>query len=158
TPMTNLGNFTLSSGTMTLAGTGGEDVYAVNNFTMNSLNSATLILSGGPKDQFVFNVSGSFLMLGFGNQIVLNGISPGQVLFNFLGSNSNTVVINGEGNTAAGTFLALKQVLQVVGTNRVDGALISGGSAFQITGNNSIDAVAFGTIPEPCSLVLAATG
>ncbi|MBX6311753.1 MAG: hypothetical protein IRY99_02345 [Isosphaeraceae bacterium] len=156
-PTTHLGDFILNSGSVTLPGSGGTNVYAVNNFTMNSLSSSTLLLRGGSQDQFVFNVTGQFLILGFNNRIVLDGISPGQVLFNFLGTGTN-VVINGQGNAVAGTFLGLNRGVQIVGSNTVVGGLVFGGPGFQLTGNNHFDAVAFGVVPEPCSLVLLMLG
>jgi hypothetical protein len=157
TPTNNLGDFTLNSGSITLTGSGGADVYAVNNFTMNSLSASTLLLHGGPQDQFIFNVSGQFQILGFNNRIVLDGVTPGQVLFNFLGTGAN-VVINGQGNAAAGTLLGLSRGVQIIGSNTVSGGLVFGGPGFQLTGDNRFDAVAFGVVPEPCSLVLMALG
>lgn len=73
---------------LTLTGNGGQNVIAVNG-QVNLNNSGNLTISGGPGDFFVFNIAaGQNFQLQNGSSIVLNGISPSQVVFNFLGNSS----------------------------------------------------------------------
>jgi choice-of-anchor A domain-containing protein len=71
-----------------------------------NLNSDTLTFNASnPNDQFVVNVAGSSNTISQSN-IVLNGVSASQVLFNFTGAPGCTVEVNKSNSTWSGTILA----------------------------------------------------
>jgi hypothetical protein len=92
-------------------GSGGRNVIDVNGLV--HLSGGTLTLSGGPNDQFIFNITGGFQFDG-GASIVLSGINASQVVFNFPGSGDQIQFSSGSYNTY-GIFLAPNRVIQVNG-------------------------------------------
>jgi hypothetical protein len=105
----------------TIAGNGGQNVISVTG-TFH-LSGANLTISGGPSDTFIFSAANG-LQLDGGANIVLSGISPIQVLFNFPGS-SGQVQTSGNANTA-GIFLAPHLPMQINGGTH-NSEFISGG-------------------------------
>jgi hypothetical protein len=67
---------------------------------------------GGPSDTFIINAPGG-LQLSGGSQIILSGVSPSKVLFNFPGAGQQ-VQTSGNANTA-GIFLAPIRQMQING-------------------------------------------
>jgi len=95
------------SGGMTLLSTGGINVF--NSTTDFKLTSNTaLTLKGGANDYFIFNIaSDQVFQISGAAKIVLDGISPGQVLFNILGGDVKAdAQIGGSDVLFAGTLLA----------------------------------------------------
>jgi choice-of-anchor A domain-containing protein len=102
--------FSQITSTLTITGNGGQNVIRVSgNF---HLSGAQLTLSGGPSDTFIINAPGGMQLDG-GAKIILMGISPSQVLFNFPGSGGQ-VQTSGNANTA-GIFLAPMKQMQING-------------------------------------------
>lgn len=89
---------TLSSAT-TIHGNGGLNVIDV-----DSIQNAPLTIQGSLNDFFVFNVAGSF---NTNVKMVLSGVGPDQILWNFTGTSGNVFQTSG-GNSVFGTFLATK--------------------------------------------------
>jgi hypothetical protein len=106
---------TLSSlGAGTITGNGGLQVFDVTGSL--SLSNATLTLSGGASDTFVFDIHGGNSLLqgqGPGSNIVLDGISPDQVLFNLIGS--GTQLTTNKGSDTEGIFLAENGAIDIQG-------------------------------------------
>jgi hypothetical protein len=71
-----------------------------------------LTISGGPNDTFIFQIAQG-LQLDGGANIVLNGVTPSQVLFYFSGSGYQ-IQTSGNANTA-GVFLAPNLTIQING-------------------------------------------
>ena len=94
-PGTSLGNVTTSR---VLYTTSPVNVYTV---TSLNLNGQTLTLYGGSTDLFVFIVQGSFDWSQ--SQMILNGVSPNQVVFYF--PNASDVTINKSSTVFQGTIL-----------------------------------------------------
>jgi len=109
----------------TIIGDGGQNVISVTgNFHLSGGNN--LVISGGPNDTFYINVYHG-LQLDGGANIALRGVSPSQVLFNFIGTQQ--LQTSGNANTA-GIYL---------GTNPSQQVQINGGvhnSAFIFASNN----------------------
>ena len=70
-------------------------------------------VTGGANDQFVFNITQGFQLDG-GANVVLSGLNPNQVVFNFLGGNGYQVQTSGKAETE-GIFLAPNEAIQVNG-------------------------------------------
>jgi hypothetical protein len=117
--------FSQIQNTTIITGNGGQNVISVTgNFHLSGGNSLTI--SGGPNDTFYINVYQG-LQLDGGANIVLRGVAPSQVLFNFMGTQQ--LQTSGNANTA-GIYL---------GTNPNQQVQINGGvhnSAFIFTSNN----------------------
>jgi hypothetical protein len=95
-PGTSLGNVT---GSLTLNSTGPVNVYSIGSV---NVNSATITLNGASTDLFLFIVQGSFDWSQ--SQIVLNGVSPNQIVWYF--PNASDITVNKSSTVFAGTILA----------------------------------------------------
>lgn len=83
---------------LSLIGISGTNVISLD--TVN-YSSNVLTLTGNAHDRFVFNVTDGFVWSG--SQIVLNGITPNQVLFNF--PNASSINISDPSTVFLGTIL-----------------------------------------------------
>ena len=101
----------ITSSQTTIVGNGALNVILVQGLIHLS-GGNNLILSGGPSDRFVVNVTQG-LQLDGGANIVLQGVSPSNVLFNFSGS-GDQIQTSGKADTA-GIFLAPNRVIQING-------------------------------------------
>ena len=82
----------------------------------------TITLTGGANDVFVFNVAGDW---DYDNsQIVLNGISAGNVIFNFTASNAE-INIGKAGTVFRGTILAINGEVDYHNPATFDGRIIA---------------------------------
>ncbi len=85
---------------------GGNDTGAINRIVYDigsfDLKEDTISITGDANDQFILNVTGSFLQAK--TTVLLNGIEWEQVLFNLLGTDDAR--INKEGTDFKGTVLA----------------------------------------------------
>jgi hypothetical protein len=107
------------NGSTTFVGNGGLNV--INVASLKAVKS-TIALRGGPSDVFVFNVAGDFT---FGSsQMILQGVSPSNVVFNFPTSGSD-INIYKDISTAYGTFLAPSRKI-IVDQSTVTGSIIGG--------------------------------
>ncbi len=160
-PTQNVGAITHST---TITGTGGRNVIAVSQ--VNLQGGSTLTISGGPNDSFFFQVAQGFT-LGGGSKIVLNGVSPNNVLWYFPGSGP----INTNGNSdTQGIFLGLTVSVTISGgvhnSEFISGANMtfqSGPHIASITpcapsGLALACPASTGTVNTPYSSSLAATG
>jgi hypothetical protein len=112
--------------TITINGNGSQNVISVpGNF---HLSGATLTLSGGASDTFIVNAPNGMQLDG-GAKILLAGISPSQVLFNFPG-NAGQVQTSGNANTA-GIFLAPSKQMQINGGVHKSEFIAGGPLSFQ---------------------------
>ena len=101
----------IQSSTTFIGGGGGQNVIQING-QVNLGGNSTLTVQGGPNDTFVFNISGNFQLSG-GSNIVLNGISPNQVLW-LLPTSGAQVQTTGNSNTE-GIFLVPNGNIQISG-------------------------------------------
>jgi len=99
--------FTQIQNATTILGNGGQNVIAVTG-TFH-LSGAKLTISGGANDTFIINVYQGLQMDG-GASIVLSGVSPTQVLFNFIGTQQFQTSGNAD---TAGIFLGTNGSQQV---------------------------------------------
>ena len=107
----------------TIVGNGGQNVIAVNG-QVHLSSGQNLTISGGPNDTFIFNIAQGFQLDG-GASVILNGVSPTNVLFNFPGTGQQ-VQTSGQANTG-GIFLAPSEAIQINGGVH-DSLFISGGA------------------------------
>jgi hypothetical protein len=97
----------------TIIGNGGQNVIAVNG-QLHLSSGQNLTISGGPSDTFIFNFAqGAGFQLDGGASIILNGVSPNNVLFNFPGTGQQ-IQTSGNAHTA-GIFLAPYESIQING-------------------------------------------
>jgi len=95
----------------TIIGNGGRNVIQVNG-QVHLSGGQNLTISGGANDTFIFNIANGFQLDG-GANIVLNGVSPNQVLFYFPGS-GDQIQTSGNADTE-GIFLAPSRTIQING-------------------------------------------
>ena len=135
----------------------------------NTTNSNTIIINGDAAgDSVVINFVGSVLgNVNFNNQVVLNGISSDQVLYNFVGGNNlsggPTLQVNNNGNNNPtnqiyGDFLDPNGTIHVTNANLM-GRVFGGDSQdMQIVSGDTINAPAVSVVPAPPSVLLALIG
>lgn len=137
----------------TITGNGGLNVIDVTgNIT---LNNANLTLSGGANDFFVVNIGGTLSLTGTAS-LMLSGISPNQVIYNFTATcpSSPCVTINTNvSDYVYGTLLGPEANFHLDGTfyGRVIGeniTLLSGAKVYQPAA----------PVPEPATLTLLGSG
>jgi len=143
---------------LTITGSGGDNVVAINKVLLNG--GATLTLSGSAADFFVLNVANDFKLTGGSDVLLSGGVDPSHVLFNFLGSHDLSFTGS---STASGTFLAPHRDISL-SAGFVDGAVIA--NDIVITSGGRVDFTPFTppppppppVIPEPASLTLMGLG
>jgi hypothetical protein len=123
--------------TITITGNGGQNVIDVGYIYLPS--GGTITIKGGAFDTFIFNVPYGILMDG-GASIVLSGVTPGQVLFNFPGSLASVQLGN---STTAGIFLSPVGATQITAGNH-NTEFISGTKLILDCNNTTITAPACG--------------
>jgi hypothetical protein len=107
------GSQTVNAASGTLRG--GDRVFSVTSLAFN--NATTLFINGDAAgDSVIFNMN---LNAQFGGTIVLNGLSPDQVLFNIFGANEN-LQLTTNGATLMGDFL------DPLGTIQMNHAVLDG--------------------------------
>jgi hypothetical protein len=112
---TSLGNVTTSR---VLTSGGAVNVYSM---TSLNLNGQTLTLNGTSTDLFLFVVQGSFDWSQ--SQIILNGVSPSQVVWYF--PNASDVTINKATTVFAGTILGPTASVDYHNPAQFTGAIIA---------------------------------
>lgn len=130
--------FTDLKDTTTVTGNGGLNVIKVG--TIESLK-----LSGSASDIFVFNVSGAF---NTNQAMVLGGVLPSHILFNFTGT-SGAVFQTAGGNTVYGTFLATDGGRFQFSNLDLTGELINTGGDVQLVSGSSVPTFTPFTTPAP---------
>jgi len=139
-PTQTFGNVT---GALTITGNGGLNVIDI-----NSLSNPDLTITGGPNDNFVFNISGNFAT---NHVMVLNGVSASQILWNMTGASGNIFQTSG-GDLLYGTFLATHGGDFQFSNLRLTGQLINTDGHMQIVSGSQV------TVPEPSVIGLIVAG
>jgi hypothetical protein len=144
-------NISINGSTTINAGTGmfhgSDSVFNVTGF--NTTNGDTLTINGDGVHDVVLNFVG--LGANFNNQVVLNNLTPDQVIYNFLGGTNlaggPTLQINDNGhnhpaNLVQGIFLDPNGTISIDNTN-LNGRVFGGGSHdMQVVSGDDI------TVPE----------
>jgi hypothetical protein len=127
---------------------GSDSVFNVTSF--KTTNGDTLTINGDGVHDVVLNFVG--LGANFNNQVVLNNLTPDQVIYNFLGGSNlasgPTLQINDNGhnhpaNLVQGIFLDPNGVISITNTN-LNGRVFGGGTHdMQVVSGDTI------TVPEP---------
>lgn len=127
----------------TIFGNGGLNVI---NVTTNILlsNGGILTLQGNGSDEYLINVNGAMTLTG-ASAIHLLGVSPEQVLWNFVGEGSEVLF---ENSTGFGNILAIERDIRFEGGSNL-GSLISNGDRIKIQDGTQIT-----IIPEPATGLL----
>ena len=113
----------------------------------------TLTINGGIDDVFVFNVAGAW---NYDNsQIVLNGVSADNVIFNFLDS-AGDVKIGKAGTIFQGTILAVQRSVDYHNPASFDGRIIAKNINLHSDFNVTATSGATVSIPEPTGIGLVA--
>ena len=94
-----------------------------------TLNNANLTLSGSSSDYFVFNISGGLSLSGNASINLTGGITPSNVLFNFVGKGS--ALTTQLGSTVRGTILSIGRSISFDGVFL--GEIIGGGGGSSFT-------------------------
>jgi hypothetical protein len=108
TPTQTFGSITSA---MTINGNGGQNVIAIGQDI--HLSGGNLTLNGSANDKFIFNITGTMELSGDTNILLSGGVTPDNVLFNFLGAGSQ-VQTSGKSDTV-GIFLAPARVFNING-------------------------------------------
>jgi choice-of-anchor A domain-containing protein len=142
------------TGSRIFTGNGGLNVV---NLTQGMNLSGIISIQGTSSDTFIFNVFNS-LAAGNGGDIILSGgITPGQILWNYVGTSGANI----SGNLSdpwQGTVLAPNA--QIAASGRTfTGALIAD-DKISITGNPVFNYAGFApaAVPEPAALVIGGSG
>lgn len=153
------GNTTINASAGTFNGS--DSVFNVISF--KTTNGDTLTINGDGVHDVVLNFAG--VNANFNNQVVLNGLSPDQVIYNFLGgSNLNggpTLQINNNGhshpsNLVQGVFLDPNGVVSITNTN-LNGRVFGGGTHdMEVVSGDDINVPV--PIPEADTWVLMSLG
>jgi Ice-binding-like len=106
---------------VTFVGNGGTNVISLNSV---NLVKRTLTISGGANDVFIFNVAGQFNFAS--SQIVLNGVSAANVLWNLPGAGGDVDIFKSV-TVAYGVFLAPLRNVELDGSV-LGGSIIAGGT------------------------------
>jgi len=130
TPTQSFG--TVNSAT-TVHGNGGLNVIQVNGDILNSF-----VLSGGPSDVFVVNVTGTVNLSGATSLGLGDNVTAGQVLYNLTSSGKN--VMTHVTNVINGTILAINDTITVEGV--FNGQVISAKN-ITLLSNSTVNYVPF---------------
>ncbi len=107
-----------------------------------NIQNADLTFNGGAGSFFVVNVSGNYQT---NKQVFLNGISAGQLLFNFTASSGNVFQTSG-GDVSYGTYLATNGGNFQFSNLKLTGALINTAGHIEFVSGSTMTA---SPIPEP---------
>jgi hypothetical protein len=164
------GNTTINaaSGTFSASGAGYTNarVFTVSSFLLN--NGQAITINGNGTDSVVINLPASLGTVNFAGSVILNGISPDNVIFNVVvGSNLSggiglTITNNNLTTSAAqGIFLNPNGPITINGNSNIVGRVFGGDSqSFQFNGVSNLTALAtpvtptLSTTPNPTSITL----
>jgi len=128
-------NITISnpSQNITITGVVGTNVW---NITNVAISNGTVTLSAPPGGCFIVNVSGSFALSGTSRIVLAGGITPSDVLYNFIGSGGGVAMSGGA--SVAGILLAPQRGI-ALSNAIVTGEIISGGSQIAFSGTTQVN-------------------
>jgi hypothetical protein len=158
TPETINGTTTINATSGFLDGSG-THVFTASSFSIGNGNTVTI--AGSASDYVVIDITGNSNNKLDGALMLTGGITPDQVLINFIGSGNN---IQGaaDGATLEGTFLIQNEGVQL-NSLVIDGHVFGGaaGDNYQFVSNALIDQSALAPptdVPEPTSMALLGAG
>ena len=113
------------TGSLTVNGGPGTNVICVGSVNMSG--TSTIVLNGPPGAKFIVNITGGFSLSGSSTIRVGGGVTPQDVVYNFIGSGS-TIQTSGGGNTSGvdGSILAVNRSVGIH-PGFVNGTVIAGG-------------------------------
>jgi hypothetical protein len=126
---------TISNPSQNITITGGLGIN-VWNITNLAISNGTLTLSAPHGGCFIMNVPGSFALSGASRIVLAGGITPSDVLYNFVGSGGG-VAMSG-GSSVAGIVLAPQRSV-ALSSSTVTGEIISGGSGIAFSGTMQVN-------------------
>ena len=156
TPVTINGTTTINASLGFLDVSSGTRVFTASSFSIGNGNTVTI---NGTAAQFVvIDITGNSSNKLDGALALTGGITPNQVLINFLGS-GNEVGGAANGATLQGTFLIPHQKVNL-NSLTINGHLFGGaeGQDFQFVSNSFISQPPISQVPEPASLLLLGSG
>jgi choice-of-anchor A domain-containing protein len=143
------------NGTMTINATTTTNVIGIT--SLNLGNGQTLTLNGSASDEFIINVSGSFV-LNSGKILLTGGLTADNVVFNVTASGNAVQTSGGLNNESVvdGILLAPNSGIAFA-PGLVNGELIAGGSTVHLVSGGSADGFT-ASVPEPSTYFLMAGG
>jgi uncharacterized repeat protein (TIGR02543 family) len=117
----------------TITGGTGTNVLHITNI---AISNGTLTLSAPHGGSFIMNVSGSFALSGASRIVLAGGITPSDVLYNFVGSGGGVAMSGGASVT--GILLAPQRAI-ALSSSTVTGEIISGGSGIAFSGTTQVN-------------------
>jgi uncharacterized repeat protein (TIGR02543 family) len=117
----------------TITGGTGTNVLHITNL---AISNGTLTLSAPRGGSFIINVSGSFALSGASRIVLAGGITPSDVLYNFVGS-GGSIAMSG-GSSVTGVLLAPQRGI-ALSSSTVTGEIISGGSGIAFSGTMQVN-------------------
>jgi len=154
TPVTINGTTTINASAGFLDASGAR-LFTASGFSIG--NGHTVTINGSASDYVVINITGNSGNKLDGALTLTGGITPNQVLINFIGV-GGSVQGAANGATLQGTFLIPNEKVQLNSLTIV-GHLFGGaaGQDFQFV-SNALMAQPLTAVPEPTTLLLGATG
>jgi hypothetical protein len=138
-PCTPMQTFATWKSSMTIVGTGGQNVICVGDVTLSG--NSVVVLSGGNSDTFVVNVTGKFKLTDSA-KIVASGVPRSAIVYNVIGSGQQVVLSSkGPGGASCcgasvdGTLLAVGRAVSL-GPGLINGEVISGQSISLVGGSS----------------------
>ena len=118
---------------ITITGGTGTNVLHITNI---AISNGTLTLSAPHGGSFIMNVSGSFALSGASRIVLAGGITPSNVLYNFVGSGGGVAMSGGAAVT--GILLAPQKGI-ALSNGIVTGEIIAGGSGIAFSGTTQVN-------------------
>ncbi|OGP93389.1 MAG: hypothetical protein A2157_17995 [Deltaproteobacteria bacterium RBG_16_47_11] len=133
--ITSMTRVTISNPSQNITITGGTGTNVLH-ITNIAISNGTLTLSAPHGGSFIMNVSGSFALSGASRILLAGGITPPDVLYNFVGS-GGSVAMSG-GASVTGILLAPQRGI-ALSSSTVTGEIISGGSGIAFSGTAQVN-------------------
>jgi choice-of-anchor A domain-containing protein len=118
---------------VTITGGAGINVLNITNIV---ISNGTLTLNAPQGGSFIMNVSGSFALSGTSKIVLAGGITPSDVLYNFVGTGGGVAMSGGASVT--GSILAPQRGI-ALSNAIVTGEIISGGSGIAFSGTTQVN-------------------
>ncbi len=118
---------------ITITGGIGTNVLHITNV---AISNGTVTLNAPHGGCFIMNVSGSFALSGVSRIVLAGGITPSDVLYNFVGSGRGVAMSGGA--SVVGIVLAPQRAV-ALSSSTVTGEIISGGSGIAFSGTTQVN-------------------